>query len=90
MDDKDGVGVITMNSPPVNSLGTSLVTSFKRFGWVSGVGGFRLGGRVSASSMMWEFLLDADSSSRQLRQEFPKLVQDPKAQLGFGKAETTK
>lgn len=36
----DGVGVLTMNSPPVNSLGTSLVTSFK--------------------------------------QEFPKLVQDPK------------
>eukprot|EP00490_Sorites_sp_Unknown_P026963 CAMPEP_0114664106 /NCGR_PEP_ID=MMETSP0191-20121206/28152_1 /TAXON_ID=126664 /ORGANISM="Sorites sp." /LENGTH=330 /DNA_ID=CAMNT_0001905269 /DNA_START=25 /DNA_END=1014 /DNA_ORIENTATION=- len=36
----DGVGVITMDSPPVNSLGTDLVTSFK--------------------------------------QEFPKLVQDPK------------
>ena len=45
---------------------------------------------MSASSMMRDFLLDADSSSRQLRQEFPKLVQDPKAQLGFGKAETTK
>ncbi|OLP83536.1 Peroxisomal bifunctional enzyme [Symbiodinium microadriaticum] len=29
--EKDGVGVLTMNSPPVNSLGTSLVTSFKRF-----------------------------------------------------------
>eukprot|EP00439_Symbiodinium_sp_Y106_P009260 s10202_g1.t1 len=26
----DGVGVLTMSSPPVNSLGTSLVTSFKR------------------------------------------------------------
>ncbi|CAK9075346.1 unnamed protein product [Durusdinium trenchii] len=26
----DGVGVITMNSPPVNSLGTELVTSFKQ------------------------------------------------------------
>jgi hypothetical protein len=25
-----GVGVITMNSPPVNSLGTELVTSFKQ------------------------------------------------------------
>ena len=36
-----GVGVICMDSPPVNSLGTELVTSFK--------------------------------------QEFPKLVQDPKA-----------
>ncbi|CAJ1382173.1 unnamed protein product [Effrenium voratum] len=36
----DGVGVITLDSPPVNSLGTELVTSFK--------------------------------------QEFPKLVQDPK------------
>ena len=52
----DGVGFISMDSPPVNSLGTELVTSFK--------------------------------------QEFPKLVQDPKApkrlrngsetRLGFG------
>ena len=34
--------MLTMNSPPVNSLGTSLVTSFKRFVlfWGSGKGSY--------------------------------------------------
>eukprot|EP00913_Durusdinium_trenchii_P007951 g7457.t1 len=44
----DGVGVITMNSPPVNSLGTELVTSFKQ------------------------------DERREIVEEFPKLVADPK------------
>jgi len=77
--------VLTMNSPPVNSLGTSLVTSFKRFvlfyqlppAWLAAVTPSLVSSRRRSCGMFGELL------ESRLRQEFPKLVQDPKARLGF-------
>ena len=66
--------MLTMNSPPVNSLGTSLVTSFKRFVW------FLSAEVVTKWDVKGKF---RGMLASQLRQEFPKLVQDPKAQPGF-------